>query len=111
MGRAGLQPRRKSRPNIYNKLSCGRRYGGAESPALQFLHLTVLVDGISGPEGRQRIARGVSRGTWSWVNRLPAPEGRQTMAHTFADLLTHFQEFIALLKAHGFASAERHIWE
>jgi len=33
------------------------------------------------------------------------------MAHTFADLLTHFQEFIALLKAHGFASAERHIWE
>ena len=83
-------------------------FRGSESVVL---HSKVLVDGISGPEGRQRIARGVSRGTWSWVNRLPAPEGRQTMAHTFADLLTHFQEFIALLKAHGFASAERHIWE
>jgi len=40
LGRAGLQPRRKSRPNIYNKLSCGRRYGGAESPALEFLHFS-----------------------------------------------------------------------
>jgi len=39
LGRAGLQPRRKSRPNIYNKLSCGRRYGGAESPALPRLEI------------------------------------------------------------------------
>jgi hypothetical protein len=56
---------------------------------------------------------------------VPAPEGRQTMAHTFANLLTHVifsskqhhrkisfhEEFIALLKAHRIAYDERYIWE
>jgi len=30
--RAGIQPRRKARPNIFNNLSLGRRCGGAEAP-------------------------------------------------------------------------------
>jgi len=31
-GRAGLQPRRKARPNTFNNLWSGRRHGGAEAP-------------------------------------------------------------------------------
>jgi hypothetical protein len=30
--RAGLQPRRKARPNTFNNLWSGRRHGGAEAP-------------------------------------------------------------------------------
>jgi hypothetical protein len=41
-----------------------------------------------------------------------APEGRQTMAHTFTNLHSDvILEFIAMLKRHGIAYDERYIWE
>ena len=42
-----------------------------------------------GPESRQRIAHGVSGGSESCIKISPAPEGRQTMDHTFTNLRTH----------------------
>ena len=44
---------------------------------------------FSGPEGRQRIAHGLSRGTRDSCKMSPAPQGRKTIAHPFANLLTH----------------------
>src|SRR6266568_2090552 len=40
-------------------------------------------------ERRQSIAHGASRGDEGHPPNSPAPEGRQNMAHTFTNLLTH----------------------
>jgi len=49
--RAGLQPRRKARPNIFNNLSLGRRCGGAEAPRFRrpgcMLHQSARLDLLS----------------------------------------------------------------